>query len=142
MYQIRFSSPSIISSSDNSTEIRLTLILLIICICTKNNKYVSYLKVCYIFSCLNKDRTISDNLKDFLPSWDVEDIRISLMHGNNNGLWDMDVKNGKISLHPNNTTIEIYNEIVKDDVFVISREKIEKLNSISNAKLNRYKLVW
>ncbi|PSU23836.1 hypothetical protein [Photobacterium kishitanii] len=142
MYQINFSSPSIISSSDNSTEIRLILILLIIYICTKKHKNISYLKVCYIFSNLNKDNITNICLKDFIPTWDAEDIKLTLIYGSNNGLWDMNVKDSRISFCKNDITSKIYNNIIEDGTFSITREKIEKLSSISNAKLNRYKLVW
>ncbi len=142
MYNINFSSPSVISSSYNSTEIRLMLLLMIIYISTRKHKYVSYLKVCYIFSNLSKDDYNDRKLKDFIPVWEPEDIRLPLIDGVNNGLWEMDVQQSKMSFFSNKLTEEIYNEILENDAFATTREKILELSSVSNAKLSRYKLVW
>ncbi|RPF09527.1 hypothetical protein EDB14_0583 [Vibrio crassostreae] len=142
MYNIKFSSPSIISSSHNSTEIRLMLLLMIIYISTRKNKYVSYLKVCYIFSNLSKDDHNDKNLKSFISVWDPEDIRLPLIDGVNNGLWEMGIQKSKMSFFSNNLTEEIFNDILENDAFSTTREKILELSSVSNAKLSRYKLVW
>ncbi len=142
MYQINFSSPSIISSSYNSTEIRLMLLLMIIYICTTKTKNVSYLKVCYIFSNLTKDDYNDLNLKNFIQVWNPEDIKIPLIQGTNNALWEMDVKQSRISFSRSKLTDEIFNDIVESDAFTTTREKILELSKVSNAKLNRYELVW
>ncbi|EOB6243494.1 hypothetical protein ACHELW_003695 [Vibrio vulnificus] len=142
MYNIKFSSPSVISSSYNSTEIRLMLLLMIIYISTRKHKYVSYLKVSYIFSNISKDDYSDRELKNFIPVWEPEDIRLPLIDGVNNGLWEMGVQQSKMSFFANKLTEEIYNEILENDAFATTREKIIELSSVSNAKLSRYKLVW
>ncbi|EHU4928103.1 hypothetical protein ABHV50_001423 [Vibrio vulnificus] len=81
-------------------------------------------------------------MKDFIPVWEPEDIRLPLIDGVNNGLWEMGVQQSKMSFFSNKLTEEIYNEILENDAFATTREKIIELSSVSNAKLNRYKLVW
>jgi len=142
MYKINISRQSVISSSENSTEIRLIIVLIIIGICTKKNKNVPYKKLSYIFSNISRLGSENRELKEFLTTWDIEDIRPLIILGKNNGLWDLEIKDRKMVLSPNTKTNEIFDEIVGENSFETLRAKVEILSSISNAKLDRYKLVW
>ena len=81
-------------------------------------------------------------MKEFLSPWNVEDLRRIIIHGANNKLWDIEVVTGKISLIKNDNTREIYQSVVADDEFSFTRERINDLSKVSDAKLNRYKLAW
>ncbi|MEZ9934252.1 hypothetical protein AB4455_14595 [Vibrio sp. 10N.261.46.E12] len=142
MYHINFSKPSVITSSENSTEIDLMIVLLIVFICTEKTKRLSYKKLSYIYSRLNSNKHSDVEMKEFLSPWNVEDLRRIIIHGANNKLWDIEVVTGKIAIIKNDNTREIYQSVVADDEFSFTRERINDLSKVSDAKLNRYKLAW
>jgi len=138
--KVQLSTRKVITATDNSNDIKLIIILLIIYLGTTNNKLIPFKKLSYIFSLVINGGE-NNKTKNLLETWDVEEIKPLLILGTNNGLWDLEIKQGRISLSRGANTIAVYKEIEESELFTALRLDIEKSSLITMAKLDRQKLM-
>jgi len=138
--KVQLSTRKVITTTENSNDIKLIIILLIIYLGTTKNKLIPFKKLSYIFSHVIDDGE-SNKTKNLLETWDVEEIKPLLILGTNNALWNVEIKKGRISLSRSENTIAVYNEIEEANLFTALRLDIEKSCLITMAKLDRQKLM-
>jgi hypothetical protein len=138
--KVKLSTRKVITTTENSNDIKLIILLLIIYFGTTKNKLIPFKKLSYIFSLVIDDGE-SNKTKNLLETWDVEEIKPLLILGSNNALWNVEIKKGRISLSRSENTIAVYNEIEESNLFTALRLDIEKSSLITMAKLDRQKLM-
>jgi len=138
--KVQLSTRKIITATENSNDIKLIIILLIIYLGTTKNKLIPFKKLSYIFSLVINGGE-NNKTKNLLKTWDVEEIKPLLILGSNNALWNVEIKQGRISLSRGENTIAVYKEIEESDLFTALRLDIEKSSLITMAKLDRQKLM-